>query len=137
MNFDFFSWFCCYNNGQQNRPEPQNSEELQRKVAIMRKFTEFQIVFTEINFTEIMKSQVFTAFQFSDINFTENSSVTVISQDFSIFLSLKLYVKTIFWDSRSAKTAIFAILGAVNFVNLEISVFKKCKNFNKIKFQSL
>ena len=30
MNFDFFSWFCCYNNGQQNRPEPQNSEELQR-----------------------------------------------------------------------------------------------------------
>ena len=30
MNFNSFSWFCCYNNGQQNRPEPQNDEELQR-----------------------------------------------------------------------------------------------------------
>ena len=38
--------------------------------------------------------------------------------NFMIFISLRFYVKSIFEYSRSAKTAFFAILGAVNFVNL-------------------
>ena len=50
-----------------------------------------------------------------------------------------------FVDSRSAKSDIFAILGAVNFVHLANSAFKKCKNssksisepFNVLKWQSL
>ena len=37
-----------------------------------------------------------------------------------------------FAEFRRCNTTVFAILGALNFVNLEIAPFKKCKN--KLKF---
>ena len=51
--------------------------------------------------------------------------------NFKIFLSLRLYVKL------SAKTAAFAILGAVNFVHLQIVVNFSLQKIIKIKIQNL
>ena len=42
-----------------------------------------------------------------------------------------------FVDSRSAKTAVFAILGAVNFVHMVNFSLQKLQKFMKIKIQSL
>ena len=42
-----------------------------------------------------------------------------------------------FEDSRSAKSAVFAILGAVNFVYLVNFSLQKVQKFTKIKIQSL
>ena len=54
-------------------------------------------------------------------------------QDFSITQILR---KINFWDSTSAKTAIFAILGADNFVNLMNFSLQKVEKSIKIKIQS-
>ena len=50
-----------------------------------------------------------------------------------IFISFRFYVKSILVDSRSAKAAIFAILGAVNFVNLVNIGLQKVQKFIQIK----
>ena len=55
-------------------------------------------------------------------------------QDFCITQILR---EINFWDSRSAKTAIFALLGAVNFVNLVNISLQKVQKFIKVKIQSI
>ena len=55
-------------------------------------------------------------------------------QDFSITQILR---EINFGDSRSAETAVFAILGAVNFVHLVNFSLEKEHKFIKIKIQSL
>ena len=50
-----------------------------------------------------------------------------------IFLSLRFYVKIIFGDSRSAKSAHFVILGALNFANLVNSTLFKVQRFVKFR----
>ena len=47
-------------------------------------------------------------------------------QDFSI---TQILYEINFWDSRSAKTAIFAILGTVNFVNCVNNSLQKVQNY--------
>ena len=42
-----------------------------------------------------------------------------------------------FWESRSSKMLLFAILGALSFVNLENFSLQKVKNFMKFKMNSL
>ena len=42
-----------------------------------------------------------------------------------------------FWDSRNAKTAIFAILRAVDFVNLVNFILQEVQKFTKIIIQTL
>ena len=48
-------------------------------------------------------------------------------KNFKINLSLLFYVKSILENLEVLKTAIFVLLGTLNFVNLDISVFLKCK----------
>ena len=75
----------------------------------------------------------------TDKRYSAPNLVSPFSQcgNFKIFVSLRFYVKFNFVDSRSAKTSIFAILGAVNFVNLENFSLPKVQKFIKIKIQSL
>ena len=54
-------------------------------------------------------------------------------QDFCI---TEILCEINFVDSRSAKTVDFAILGALNSVDLIISAYKKCKNSSKSKFRA-
>ena len=65
---------------------------------------------------------------------------TVVSTqcgNFSIFLPIRFYVKSILEVSRSAKTAIFVTLGAVNLVILVNFSFQKMQKFIKDRIQSL
>ena len=55
-------------------------------------------------------------------------------ENFRIFLSFKFYVKSIFWESRSSKTAVIALIGAVNFVNLVKYSFKKVQKLPFLSF---
>ena len=55
-------------------------------------------------------------------------------QDFSVTQILR---EIIFEESRSSKTVIFAILGALSFANLVNFSFQKVQKFIKIKIQSL
>ena len=55
-------------------------------------------------------------------------------QDFSVTQILR---EIKFEESRSAKTAVFAILEALNSVDLVNSSLQKVQKFIKIKFQSL
>ena len=55
-------------------------------------------------------------------------------QKFSITQNLR---EINFGDSRSAKTAVFALLGAVKFVHLVNIRLQKVQEFMKIKIQSL
>ena len=56
--------------------------------------------------------------------------------NFKIFLSLRFYVKSLLVEIRSAKNAVFAIFGALNYVNLVDFSFQKAQKFMKIKVQS-
>ena len=67
------------------------------------------------------------------IRVTETQTVWKF-QDFAITHILR---EINLWDSRSAKTAIFAILEALNFVNLVNISLQNVEQFIKIKIQSL
>ena len=56
-----------------------------------------------------------------------------IFQDFSV---IQILLEINFWESRSSKTAIFAILGALNFVNLVNFSIQKLQKFIKIRIQN-
>ena len=55
-------------------------------------------------------------------------------QDFSVTQILR---EINFGESRTSKMAVFAILGALNFVNLENLGIQKVQKFMKIKIQGL
>ena len=54
-----------------------------------------------------------------------------------IFSVIQIFREINFWESRSYKIAVFAIFGALNFVNLVIYSLQKVQKFLKIKIQSL
>ena len=57
---------------------------------------------------------------------------------FSVEISITKILREIdFGDSKSAKTAVFAILGALNFVHLVNISLSKVQKFMKIKIQNL
>ena len=73
---------------------------------------------------------------FVEIGFTKEMNLTNTVwkfHDFSIALNFR---EINFGDSRSAKTAIFAILRAVNFVDLLNSSLQKVKKFIKSKLRA-
>ena len=55
----------------------------------------------------------------------------------SIFLSFRFYVKSILEECKSSKPAVFAILGALNFVNLVVLSLQQVQKFLKLKIQRL
>ena len=58
-------------------------------------------------------------------------------QDFCITRITEILREINFEDSRGAKSAVFAILGAVNFVHLVNFSLQKVQKFIKIQIQSL
>ena len=54
-------------------------------------------------------------------------------ENFKIFLSFRFYVKSIFEESRMSKTAVFAIFGTLNFVNLINFSHQKVQKYMKSK----
>ena len=70
----------------------------------------------------------------ADIYPNQNSKPQKLCGNFSMFLSLRFCVKSIFWGSGSSKTDIFAILGALNFVvlvNFSPQEVKRCIKINR------
>ena len=53
---------------------------------------------------------------------------TIQCENFRIILSLRFYVKSILHNLESPKTYVFAIVGALEFVNLVNISLQKCKN---------
>ena len=137
MNFDFFSWFCCYNNGQQNRPEPQNSEELQRKVAIMRKFTKFHVISRKIQECPLKSARIsrkLTDFQEIETNFKKHIAF------FGEFWSWKSIQSLIFAEFARAKLQSYQKLKLqncpkINFWHFHNRIFHILTVFRESKFR--
>ena len=53
------------------------------------------------------------------------------------FLSIRFYVKLNFGESRNSKPAVFAIFGALNFIDFVNFSLQKVQKYMEIKIQSL
>ena len=80
-------------------------------------------------FTDVLENKVWKIMMNSDVKFDKVHTVWKIWD----FLIIQILREIIFWELRSSKTDVFAILGALNFNFWSISAFQKCKNSYKIK----